>query len=628
MVLRKSGDDTLIWDSESPYPTTDVTTLLWRGFAPSGSGVISIPQLIEENADVLRARYLSWIYELGELRISGQRLIDYLELRPGFSYWWTTLIVEKDNFSKSPLINDVIRFLAFEHWALGRTFQRITLASSNEALADCLRKWCLKSQVAFEWERLPKRPGSLRWVRRSFAVLPVALKGWVWLLKYLTDRWPLRGAGVAAWRNSHGSTTFVSYLFNLMPDTVSSGRHESQYWGNLPDMLLRQGSKSNWLHLYLPSSTLPNSRIAAQAIKAFNETGKATEIHVTLDSFLSVRILYHSIQDWIRLAWKGRKIQYSIAAAAKTGTDLWPLFSEDWRESTRGVTSMSNVLFASLFDAALKSLPEQKMGYYLQENQGWEFALIQSWRIRTRGKLIGVPHSTVRFWDLRYFFDPRSYQRVRRSMPLPDKVAVNGHAATDAYIKGGYPLKDLVQVEALRYLYLANLDERSKFSSTTCLTGSRLLVLGDYLESNTRRQMLLLAQSSGALPNDTLITVKPHPACPVHAKDYPELRLTITMEPLANLLPEADIVYTSAVTSAAVDAYCARVPVVSVLDPTMLNLSPLRGCEGVIYVSSSESLIGALRAVHLRELPLPPQSRFFNLNIALPLWRQLLTQCA
>ena len=46
---------------------------------------------------------------------------------------------------------------------------------------------------------------------------------------------------------------------------------------------------------------------------------------------------------------------------------------------------------------------------YLQENQGWEFALIQVWEKAKSWELIGVPHSTIRYWDMRYYFDSRHY---------------------------------------------------------------------------------------------------------------------------------------------------------------------------------------------------------------------------
>jgi surface carbohydrate biosynthesis protein (TIGR04326 family) len=392
-------------------------------------------------------------------------------------------------------------------------------------------------------------------------------------------------------------------------------------------MLLREGTKTNWLHLYVPATLLPDAKKAAGTIQAFNKTGKDIEIHTTLDSFLSLSVMRQAIQDWIKLAWKGKKLQGSIAITTQMAPDLWPLFAEDWRESTRGVTAMSNTLYRGLFNAALKALPKQQIGCYLQENQGWEFALIQNWRMSNHCQLIGVPHSSVRFWDLSYFFDYRCYTQNRvKAMPMPDKVAVNGPAAADAYIKGGYPSEHLVQVEALRYLHLVTPDTRSKSVSAVRRKGLRLLVLGDYLASNTRRQMCLLAQSAVSLPAGTEINVKPHPACPIHAEDYPELRVTITIDPLMNLLAECDVVYASATTSASVDAYCAGVPVVSVSDPTMLNMSPLRGHSGVSYVSSSRELTKALQAAYLGKIPLPPKICIFNLNTALPLWRHLLTR--
>jgi surface carbohydrate biosynthesis protein (TIGR04326 family) len=619
-------DNVQIWDAEGPTPAGDWTSVLWRGFSDGVTpNVVSIPQLIEENADSLRSRYLVWVYALGELRIKGRRLIDHLQLHPGFSYWWMTLLVEKCNYSKSPQIDDAIRVLAFTDWAAGRALERVTLVSANDPLAECLRVWCEKTGVAFEWRRLPRPVVPLSWARRAFAALPVVMQAWVWLLKYLLDRWPLRGAGLQAWRQTTGSVTFVSYLFNLVPDAAKAGQYESRYWGPLPEVLQREGCKTNWLHLYLKDALLPDVKKAAGFIRTLNENGRGMAVHATLDSFLSLSVVRQTFQDWLKLAWQGDRLHSLIATAPQTGIDLWPLFVEDWRESTCGVTAMSNALYCSLFDAALKALPKQQIGCYLQENQGWEFALIQHWKLAKQGRLVGVPHSSVRFWDLRYFFDPRNYCRNRiKSMPLPDQVAVNGQAATDAYLQGGYPADELVQVEALRYLYLGDANAQPVANAVARRQGLRLLVLGDYLASNTRLQMRLLAKAAVSLPAGMVITVKPHPACPIHAEDYPELRLTMMTEPLADLVAECDVVYASAVTSAAVDAYCAGVPVVSVLDPTTLNMSPLRGYAGTLYASTPDELIRALQAIRSSQLAAPIQATVFTLNRALPLWRRLL----
>jgi surface carbohydrate biosynthesis protein (TIGR04326 family) len=616
----------LIWDLEELDSEGEETTVLWRCSATGAPPrFVSIPQLIEDNADTLRKRYLAWVYELGEMRISGRRLIDHLQLRSGFSYWWMTLFVKKCNYSESPQIDDTIRLLAFTDWAAGQSIERITLASPNARLAECLYVWCEKVGTIFEWQRWPKPPVQESWLRRAYAALPAAMQAWVWLLKYLLERWPLRGAGLQAWRQATGSVTFISYLFNVVPEALKEGRYESRYWGPLPEMLQSEGCNTNWLHLYLKDAILPNAKEAFGAIQAFNERGRGREIHATLDSFLSVSVVRQAIKDWMKLTWKGKRLHGSIATATKFEIDLWPLFVEDWRESSCGVTAMSNVLHQSLFDAALKSLPKQRIGCYLQENQGWEFALIQHWRIANQGRLVGVPHSSVRFWDLRYFFDPRSYrQNGSQSMPMPDHVALNGQAATDAYLKGGYPAGDLVQVEALRYLYLDNFNKRSVSDFIAKRQGLRLLVLGDYLGSNTRLQMRLLAQSAALLPTDIVITVKSHPAYPIRCEDYPELRLTMVTESLASLLAKCDIVFASAVTSAAVDAYCAGVPVVSVLDPSTLNMSPLRGYPDTFYASTPVELIRALEVIRSSHLATQIQANVFTLDRELSLWRKLL----
>lgn len=625
-VSGKLVEKLLIWDAEELHPVGDGAIVLWRSFATNATAdVVSIPQLIEENADALRARYLAWVYELGELRINGRRMIDHLQIRPGFSYWWMTLLVEKCNYSKSPQIDDAIRLLAFTDWAAEHSITRIKLVSVNQPLAECLRGWCEKSGIQYEWQRLPRSIAPLSWARRVYAALPPAMQALVWLLNYLKARWPLRGVGLQGWQQTEGRITFVSYLFNLVPEAAKTGRYESRYWTQLPEVLLNEGGKTNWLHLYVKDELLPDAHKAANLIRHFNDDGRGAQNHVTLDSFLGVRVVLIALKGWVRLVWRGRRLQPLMSSAAQEALDLWPLFVEDWRKSMGGVTAFSNVLYLSLFEAALRCLPRQQTGVYLQENQGWEFSLIHAWKASDQGKLIGAPHSSVRFWDLRYFFDPRSYiRRGNNLLPLPDQIALNGQAAKDAYLAGSYPAADLVQVEALRYLYLTDIHTRQIASASSSKNGLRILVLGDYLESQTRLQMNLLAQAASSLPRGTIVTVKPHPACPIRAEDYPDLPLMITMVSLAYLLTECDVAYTSPITSAAVDAYCAGLPVISALDPTTLNMSPLRGYGGVLYVSTPDDLIHALHTALTPPGADVTRADIFTVDEELPRWRQLL----
>ena len=80
----------------------------------------------------------------------------------------------------------------------------------------------------------------------------------------------------------------------------------------------------------------------------------------------------------------------------------------------RGSAAVINLLWIELFDQALRDAPRQDKGFYLCENQGWERAFIHAWRKHGHGELIAVPHATVRFWDLRYFADPRTVRSFGR----------------------------------------------------------------------------------------------------------------------------------------------------------------------------------------------------------------------
>ena len=135
--------------------------------------------------------------------------------------------------------------------------------------------------------------------------------------------------------------------------------------------------------------------------------------------------------------------------------------------------------------------------------------------------------------------------------------------------------------------------------------------------------MNFLREIAAELSNVEL-TVKPHPACPVNPADYPELEFKVSNQPLSDLFELFDIAYTSCLTSAAVDAYCAGLRVISVLDPAALNLSPLRGVVGVRFVSSAEELKEAVFQVPGQSANVGEGINYFNVDSSLPQWRALI----
>jgi surface carbohydrate biosynthesis protein (TIGR04326 family) len=618
--------DIVIWDYTESPPEGNSITILWRSYGdPDIPSAVSIPRWVEEHDQALRSRYLSWIYDLGNTKIdkSGRRLIDHLCVRPGFSSWWMTLLAEKCNFAKSPQITDAIKLMAFDDWAKTQSIYKVVFASANIELAKCLQAWCAKRKISFRFTRKPSPKITRSVLRAAYFSTPPVFQALIWLVRHVVSRLALRGAGVSEWKRSNARVTFVSYLFNLVPAALAEGRFDSRYWTQLPDSLDELNCKTNWLHIYIPHELIPNANEAKRIISSFNQTSQGNQVHVTLDSFMNRKVIQSVLLDWARLALKSIQVTSKAKKINSNGLVMWPLFAKDWHDSLSGKVAMSNLIHLNLLDSACQALPLQRVGVYLQENMDWEFALIWAWKAAKHKAIVGYPHSTVRYWDLRYHCDERCYIQDRcNSMPMPDKVAINGFAAMKSYEDGGYPRNNLVKAEALRYNYL----KIKSINEPRITTGShrRILVLGEFLESDTEKQMNLLEKALGYIKEGVEIIVKPHPASPFNEFLYPNLSMKITNTPVEQLLKDCDMAYTGVMTSAAVDAYCYGIPVISLLDPTQLNLHPLRGELGVWFVTTPEELARAIGAVGKVEVNLNNEFDYFYLDDDLQYWHEII----
>lgn len=618
------SDEILIWDSTEPPPNYEGTIILWRRFASQGSTTeVSIPVLIEENADALKTRYLAWIYDLGQATTQNLKVIETLKIRKNLSYWWMTPLAEKFNYSNSPQITNAIRLMAFEFWASNRAIIKIEFSSNNEELMRSLQDWCAKQNISFEFRKITKPVSRISTRRRLFNLLPSPIQALVVFSLYVIDRWQLRKVGTLEWRESKATLSFVSYLFNLAPITIEKNNFNSPYWANLPDELNHLGKKSNWLHIYIKDSNLPRSVDAASYIRKLNATSNY-QTHVTLDSFLSIRIIVKTLREWLKLRAVMNKLNKVLESVSSGNLNLWPLYTEEWRESASGPSLIQNLLVLNLFDSAMVHLPEQSVGTYLFEQQPWEMALISAWTASGHERLVAAQHTAMLFWDLRYFHDSRCYEIEGGSnLPEPDIYAVNGPLAMKMCQDWSFPPTKLLEVEALRYLHLLPLQPTSSHNLTLEIP-FRLLVLGDYLQANTDLQMEFLEEAIPILPKGIQIIVKPHPNCPINNNRFKIGGLNINTAPIAQLVRECDAAFSSTATSAALDAYCLGLPVITMGNLNELNLSPLRGVNGVSFVYSSNELASKVIELMYTQSLKPIPIDIFALDSNLTSWKKLL----
>ena len=607
-------------DNQSDDRTHDV--IYWSSYITTPSdGIFSIPQFLEENADHLKAKYLELIYDFGEVKVDGNRIIDHLIIRKGFSFWWMTLFAEKSNYGKSPHIDNIIKLMALEQWLEDKKYQKIKLATSDYDLGMSVSLLAKKLLIDFDWKKEKNSKSSIAISKQVFRALPSIIKSLIWLVHYLISNWALKGSGVKEWRKTTANSTFISYLFNLVPEAQKQGRYESRYWTSLTEVLDENHHSSNWLHMYIKDSLLPSAKKARDLIESFNNNQNSNQVHVTLASFLTLPLIFTTLKDWYKIIRLNKLVHNQIKA---NSSYLWPLFKKDCQDSMVGIPAMSNLLYFNLFEKAMSLLPIQKRGCYLQENQGWEFGFISAWQAAGHNKnLIGLPTAAIIYWDLRNFFDPRSYKRKNEGdLPLPNYVGVNGEPSKNTYLNGGYPNEGLIELESLRYLYLHNFSNYPAKKVDDKFKATRVLVAGDYLKENTYKQLSLLSLIIKDIDQSVSFIIKPHPACPINMEDFPNLDGELSTRPIQELMKMSDVMYSSLITSAAIDAYCVGLPIITFLDGKTLNMSPLRGTKGVYFVKNSEDLLDAINAIG--ESALVQKRNYFHLDPSLPRWHKWL----
>ena len=333
----------LVWDAASSPPAGPWISVLWNSFADEQSAVVSLPCYVEAHANLLKERYLTWIYELGEAVIDGKRVIDHLELRPGFSYWWMTLLSEKGIYGKSPQIADALKMLAFEEIARSKA-AKIIVASDNQLLVKTIRSWCRNAGLPFLLQALPGRKGAVLRFQKIYQGMPYPLKAIIFLLRYCKERWPLWRRYVAA--SMKGEITFVDYLINLDKKALSSCKFASHYWSELLDYIRQTGLPVNWLHHYIRHEAVASSSQAADLIRNFNYQEDMHHAHFIVDNSFSISLLLSVMRDYLRLLRMCHRLSKIKDCFCPEGSniDFWHFFKTDWFNSMSGPTAIWNCL--------------------------------------------------------------------------------------------------------------------------------------------------------------------------------------------------------------------------------------------------------------------------------------------
>jgi surface carbohydrate biosynthesis protein (TIGR04326 family) len=120
------------------------------------------------------------------------------------------------------------------------------------------------------------------------------------------------------------------------------------------------------------------------------------------------------------------------------------------------------------------------------------------------------------------------------------------------------------------------------------------------------------------------ILFKPHPLNRDPWGDAFGDNFTLTNAPLSELFKRCSIVIAPSASTGALEAYCANKLVISILEPSTLNLTPLRGVEDAMFAKNVNELARILTATPKAKSG--DRQHLFFIDANLSRWNRALNQ--
>ena len=575
-------------------------TVLWDDYS-TRKDAISLPEYVEAHADRLRLHFAEFIDQVAQTPLSGGSVSELLLIREDFSYWWMTLFAST-RWDPTSNITHAVKLLAFAEICSQISATKVSVRLSNDQVSAAIYTYCKSKNIATTEKPNFRNQSSLRLLQfRAAAAIG----------KFAVTHRRIN----ALESKSQARTLIVDHFVRFNEPAIADGRYDSQYWKALDNVLPTIEHGTSWMHHFVPG--FRSLQATEQLLTTLNE--KSINKHAQFESRLSAHQVFPILQELKQLRRVARvsNRHSSFFVDARSGVDFSALFVEQWNESLCGSTATRHLIILRQQEAVLKSLPSQKNGLFLCENQPWESAFAYAWHKYGHGKLTAVVHAPIRFWDFRYFTLARALrdnQEHATRKPTPSVVAVNSEISRSFMEIAQAPADRILEVESLMFNHLIA-------TSTAGAQKDILLIVGDFFPHLNDRLINLVRNTEHIRTTNLEIVFKPHPMNP-KLPDFsglPSVRISTT--DLGDLLPRTHTAISCNSSTAALECFVFGVKTISYVDPEALHSSPLRGVSGAVFVTSSEQLDVALTDTHSGD----QQSRsLLILDPATPRWKKLL----
>ena len=592
----------LILEGEIIVNQSDCLTIFWDRYDVKSSNHFSIPKILDDNCEYYKNLYLKIISDISDFKINNKSIIDSFLRKDNFNFWWLTSIQQKFNIDDSSGINNSIKLLVLSDFLSNYSVDSVSVFTRNQNLRNSLREFCVLNNIKFI--------GDYKFINNDKTLFNI-WKSFIFSFKY--SFFYLLNNRLFDKKNFQGDVSFFDIFVHLKENSFYENKFSSSYVNGMVDILRNSKYIVNWTHLFYSHKLIPKFSDAKKLTSGFNKYDSFKFKHLFIEDYLSLYIIFKAIFIYLITFPKYYFIYVKSRQFLKYNKiNFFPLLKDEFNESLFGISRIVNEIRILSFDLLFKNSKKQIFGFYIQENQPWELILISKWKKYNHGQIFGVPHSTVRFWDLRYF---DSIDNLNRKLEfLPDSILVNSKYAYNLLDIKLFNQYKIEIVEALRYQHLNNLK--------TKIIPFNIIVFGDFQQRTTEKILLIVDEASKKLGSCFNFYFKQHPA---FYFDLSLFNFTEDLRTTEEILFSYDIMISSDSSSTAAEAYSLGRTVIQYLDGSKLNFSPIKGLNGSQVFIDSNNLCDILNNyIFKRDFEKDNLNAYFYLDINFAHWRRIL----
>ena len=501
---------------------------------------IDLKNYIENNSKFLKNEFLIFCKNLENKKFNNQNLSKLYETQKNHNLWEMSLLKEKSNLKSDNIFKSIV-FLAIRKIINDNRFEKIIFYNvpiEKKIITSYLKN--KNKRIFYEFISSGKPKKTIKLFLSNFFLFRFIYHFLKLIFKIFLE---LRKN---KFRDKNSNLIIFSYFAHFK--NLKKNKINFNQFGNLENILEKRFILDNQ-YIFVPNKNNLKYNSVQNKYSILNGNLKLKNKILILYKFLFYSFKFFFIKKLIFTKLK----DYELS--------LFHILSKDYDLSFNGSIFIENLIWIEVFENYLSKTSKKKIGIFLMENQGWEKAMITSWKNYNHGKIIGYTPTSINYWHL-YNFD-----LSKKKYASPSKILVS---SSEGYklLKNQYKKKniELLKVESLWFNYLLNI--KNKIISRK---KGIVLIIGDYNSKNNYKIFKIVSNSN--LNKSNKIFFKPHP----HDLNYYNIKnITLTNKNNEYFFEKTSLIISPGSTAGILEYLFFGKKVFVYDDPFGFDLSPIK----------------------------------------------------